>query len=273
MYLFIKTIKNIVCNYIPHETIICNDIDPPWINNNIKKMFNDKNCANKSYHQNVNDSSTFQNFQFLQSRLNLLIEKSNLKYYARLSKKLLDPMTSLKTYWSRLKIFLNNKKIPCIPPSQYENKFIIDFRRKPEIFNTFFAKQCSLIYTCSNLPTTLTKETSESLSMICFASDDILKIIKNLDPNKAHSHDIISTRKVKLCDASLCKLLELIFKSCLESGNFPLEWKKQMSLLHTKKEISKYWKITVPYLCFPLPEKYLKEYCIIICLNFLQKII
>ena len=31
---------------------------------------------------------------------------------------------------------------------------------------------------------------------------------------------------VKLCDASLCKLLELIFKSCLESGKFPLEWKK-----------------------------------------------
>ena len=31
---------------------------------------------------------------------------------------------------------------------------------------------------------------------------------------------------VKLCDASLCKPLELIFKSCLESGKFPLEWKK-----------------------------------------------
>ena len=31
---------------------------------------------------------------------------------------------------------------------------------------------------------------------------------------------------VKLCDASLCKPLELIFKSCPESGKFPLEWKK-----------------------------------------------
>ena len=30
---------------------------------------------------------------------------------------------------------------------------------------------------------------------------------------------------MKLCDASLCKPLELIFK-CLESGKFPLEWKK-----------------------------------------------
>ena len=30
----------------------------------------------------------------------------------------------------------------------------------------------------------------------------------------------------KLCDASLCKPPELIFKSCLESGKFALEWKK-----------------------------------------------
>ena len=30
---------------------------------------------------------------------------------------------------------------------------------------------------------------------------------------------------VKLCDASLCRPFEL-FKSCLENGKFPLEWKK-----------------------------------------------
>ena len=88
------------------------------------------------------------------------------------------------------------------------------------------AKQCSLINTCSDLPTTLTKKTHESLSTIRFTSDDILNIIKNFNPNKAHGHDMISIRMVKLCDASFCKSLELIFKSCLESGKFPLEWKK-----------------------------------------------
>ena len=194
------------------ETIICNDRNPPWINDNIKKLINDKNRACAPYRLNENNSSTCQHFQFLQSRLNSLIEKSKLKYYARLSKKLLDPATSPKSYWSILKIFLNNKEIPCIPPLLHENKFIIDFRRKAEIFNTFFAKQCSLINTCSDLPTTLTKKTHESLSTIRFRSDDTLKIIKNFDPNKAHGHDMISIRTVKLYDASLCKPLELIFK-------------------------------------------------------------
>ena len=57
----------------------------------------------------------------------------------------------------------------------------------------------------------------------------------------------------------------------LKMENFLLNGKKQMRFLHVKKEISKYWKITVPYLCFPLPEKYLKEYCIMNVLELFLK--
>ena len=37
-------------------------------------------------------------------------------YSSRLCNKLLDSKTSPKLYWSILNTFLNNKKIPCIPP-------------------------------------------------------------------------------------------------------------------------------------------------------------
>ena len=134
-------------------------------------------------------------------------------------------MTSPKSYWSILKTFLNNKKIPCIPPLLYNDKFITNFNEKAEIFN-LFAKQCSLINTNSDLPSVLSKETHKFLPTIHFTSDDILKIIKNLDPNKAHGHDMISIRMIKICDTSICKPLELIFRSCLENGKFPTEWKK-----------------------------------------------
>ena len=36
-------------------------------------------------------------------------------------------MTSLKSYWSISKAFLNNKKIPCIPPLLHNDKFITNF--------------------------------------------------------------------------------------------------------------------------------------------------
>ena len=135
-------------------------------------------------------------------------------------------MTSPKSYWSILKIFLHNKKIPCIRPLLHDDKFITNFEEKADIFNDVFAKQCPLIDTNSNLPSVLSKKTHELLSTIHFTSDDILKIIKNLDPNKAHGHDMISIRMIKICDASIYKPIEIIFRSCLENGKFPTEWEK-----------------------------------------------
>ena len=52
------------------------------------------------------------------------------------------------------------------------------------------------------------------------------KIIRNLDPNKAHRHDMISVRMIIICDTSICRRLKLIFQACLESEKFPNEWKK-----------------------------------------------
>ena len=49
-------------------------------------------------------------------------------------------MTSPKSYWSILKTFLNNKKIPCIPPLLHNDKLITNFKEKTEIFNNFFYK-------------------------------------------------------------------------------------------------------------------------------------
>ena len=112
--IFNTTIKNILSNYIPHETITCDDRDPPWINKNIKQLILEKNQAYKSYLWSNKSLQFLNQFQFLQTKLNSLIEESKEKYYVHLSKKLLDPQTSPKSYWSILKTFLNNKKIPLL---------------------------------------------------------------------------------------------------------------------------------------------------------------
>ena len=221
VHMFNKTIKNIMSNYIPHETIICDDRDPPWINKDIKQLILDKNHAYKSYIRNDKSLQFFNQFQFLQTKLSSLIEESKNQYYTRLSHKLLDPKTSQKSYWSILKTFLNNKKIPCIPPLLHQDKFVTDFKEKTNIFNNFFANQCSIVSNNSELPVILTRKTHESLSTIDFSTDDILKIIRNLDPNKAHRHDMISIRMIKIGDTSICRPLKLIFQSCLESVKFP----------------------------------------------------
>ena len=44
-----------------------------------------------------------------QSQLNFIIESNKQKYYSDLSAKLADPITSTKSYWSTLKMFLNDE--------------------------------------------------------------------------------------------------------------------------------------------------------------------
>ena len=116
----------------------------------------------------------------------------------------MDPMTSAKTYWSILKLLLNNKKIPCIPPFFYQNKYVTDFKKKAELFNCFFTKQCSVISNPSELTSNiLKKKTDKSISTVTFTSDDIAILVQNLDPNKAHGHDMLSIRMLKLCGKSI----------------------------------------------------------------------
>ena len=140
----------------------------------------------------------------------------------------MDPATSPKAYWSILETFLNNKIIPCIPPIYHNDNYITDFKEKAEIFNNFFAKQCTIVNNTSQFPTDPLKRTNNCLSMISFTKYDIAKIIKNLDPNKAHGHDMISIRMLKTCGESVLKPLELIFKHASRVKTFPSNGKKLM---------------------------------------------
>ena len=125
-----------------------------------------------------------------------------------------------------LKIFLNNTNISLLPALFHENRFIADFKEKSELFNSLFSNQCSLLKNCSKLPTNLRYVTDKRLRTINFTTDNIEKIIVSLNPNKAHGHDNISIRMLKICGNTICKPLELIFKQALTTGVFPSEWKK-----------------------------------------------
>ena len=143
-----------------------------------------------------------------------------------MTKKLTNVSKNCKAYWSLLRRLLSNKKIPLIPPLFYENKFVTDFKEKADLFNFHFATQCLLISNSSKLTSHIKYLTDNRLSFVSFSHDEISKVIQNLDPNKAHSHDNISIRLLQVCGPSIYKSLEIIFNQCLETGVFPSEWKK-----------------------------------------------
>ena len=101
-----------------------------------------------------------------------------------MSQNLSNKGTRCKAYWSILETFLNDKKILCIPPVFHDNKFAIDFREEAELFNTFFAEQITLRKNNSELQKNLLV-TEKRLSNVQMSNKNMIKIINNLDPNKA----------------------------------------------------------------------------------------
>ena len=218
--IFNNTINNALSNFIPYENITCDDKKPPWFNNNIINLINNKSIFYKSHTANENSTDKKEAVKALQNKLNSTTENAKSEYYSKLSMKLSNPETSSKTYWSILKSFVNDKKIAIIPP------LYPDFRQKAELFNSFFAEQCSILQSISKLPTNLAPRADQSLTSIIFSQDVILKIILNLNPTKTHGPDKVSIRVIKICGKSLCKTLEMIFKSCIIKEEYPSQWRK-----------------------------------------------
>ena len=96
--------------------------------------------------------------------------------------------------------------------------------------------QCTPISNDSALPNSSNSVSNVSLLSIHFEDQDILKIIRSLNYNKAHGYDDISTRLLlKICDSSIVRPFSIIFKNCLQTGTFHNNWKKSNVLPIHKK--------------------------------------
>ena len=102
-----------------------------------------KNILYKKYIQDGRFETDFIFLENLITELNELISSTKVSYYENLRKKLNNPLLQAKIYWSILKTFYNDKKIPPIPPLLVNNNFVTDIKTKANIFNKSFAEQCT----------------------------------------------------------------------------------------------------------------------------------
>ena len=144
----------------------------------------------------------------------------------------MDADASPKAYRSKLKTLSNNKN-QLVSHIYYKNTILQILKRR--FISSTISKQCTLVDNTGKLMTNSFKRTNNLLSTILFTKDDFAKTTKNLNPNKAHGYDVISILMLKICGDSIWNVLELIQKSCIESGKFPTKWKKaSIDTVHKK---------------------------------------
>ena len=86
--------------------------------------------------------------------------------------------------------------------------FLVYFIEKADLVNIFFNNQCSTLENGSIIPE-FNYKTNGRIANIQFSSSDISKIIRDLNPNKAHGHDNISIKMIQLCGESIIQPLSM----------------------------------------------------------------
>ena len=151
-------------------------------------------------------------------------ELTKLSYLANLGDKLNNPNTSQKYYWKIINRVMNKCRTPKIPPILVNNKFIINCKEKAKYFNDFFSKQCTPIINSSVLPV-LNLLTEKRTGHITIKNDEIILLIRKINPGKATGFDGISGQMLLLCDDSVILPLKIILSNIMSTSIYPDLWK------------------------------------------------
>ena len=120
------------------------------------------------------------------------------------------------------------------------------------------------------LPAFITK-TSSVLETISIDSAKILSLIRSLNTNKARGWDDLSISMIKICDHSIVRTLCLIYKRCIESGQYPQGWKRANVLPIHKKESRQLKKNYKSISLLPICGKIFEKFIFDVMYEFLNK--
>ena len=185
------TFLNIMSNFIPNETKRFVPRDPPWITKPLKTMLNRKNRLFKNYKKHGYKAEDKIRLDVFRTECQQAVETSKFSHLINLGNKANNPNTSQKSFWKIINRVMNKCRAPNIHPLKLNNLIILNCREKARYFNDFFSQQCKLVINNNVLPT-FTFFTDKRINYVTIDNDQIISLIRKIDPKKATGFDGIS---------------------------------------------------------------------------------
>ena len=136
--------------------------------------------------------------------------------------------------------------------------FILNCREKAKLFTDVFSQQCKPVINYSVLPN-FNYLTNENIERIPIENNDIISLIRKLNPTKANGSDGMSGQMLLLCDNSVILPLRIIFRNILSTAIYPDIWKLANATpifkLGDKQLIRNYGPISLLPICGKIFEK------------------
>ena len=266
---FTETFLNIMSNFIPNEIKRMVPRNAPWITGALKTMLKKKNRLYKNYKKHGYREEDKIRLEAFREECKEAVNTSKAAYVKKLGDKVHDPSTSQKCYWKIINRVMNKCRAPKIPPILYDNTFILACAQKAKVFNDFFSRQCTLIVNDSVLPP-LVFHTNKRIDNVSILDDEIISLVRNLNPNKAMGPDGISGQMLLLCDLSVVLPLKIIFENILVTSTYPNIWKLANVIPIHKKENKQLVKNYRPISLLPICGKILEKIIFSSLYNYLN---
>ena len=129
---------------IPNKIITCIEKDAPLITPRLKTAIKRNLRVYRKWLNRGRIARDDNQMREVQNATNELIKEAKLAYYTNLGTKLCDPKLWQKHFWTAYKKIGNKKKNVNIPPIIVNGIYISNCKQKADIFNMYFANQCTI---------------------------------------------------------------------------------------------------------------------------------
>ena len=235
-------------NHIPHK-MKGNKTATPWINNDIKRMLRKKQ---RLYNQ-AKKQRDWTNYRHFQKECKKNIRRAEWDHINTTIRQGLETNNS-KPFWH----YIKNKRQDNIgvAPLKDGQTLVSDSLGKAKLL----LKQFQSVFTPDDgtPPPNMDDQYTQPIQNITITTEGVVKLLKNINPAKAHGPDAIPNIVLKTCADTLAPALTIIFQTSLDTGTLPTDWRQaNISCIYKKgdkHQASNYRPVSLTSVCCKLLE-------------------
>ena len=201
----------------------------PWITRELRVLMRTRNYHCKKA-KKTGSEEDWKHYKELRNEVTLKLRKAKLQYFRALSKS--QSSNKTKKTWTEINRLLGRKGRGAVETLRRDThtEVLTDEQAIAEEFGDFFSSIVGM--TNDRNPREvmydvcgLLKACDSSFKFSKIEEEDVFKLLKVLDPNKAISVDKISGKLLRMTACGISRSLTSLFNSSLKCGDLPSEWK------------------------------------------------
>ena len=214
--------------FIPNKFVTIRPRDKPWMNSSIRSLMRTRLKAYRKARESGFNTTLWERYKIIRNNLIEKIRTAKKDFNTKKAEQLKSNKHNEKNWWKVVgeltKFKDKSKSIEVIISNENPELLIDDPKQIAEELNNYFVMTSTINDSDIEVPALATR-TENQLCDVNIDEQEIIKILKDLDINKATGPDGICNRVLRECALVLSYPLSLIFNKLISNGHFPSCWK------------------------------------------------